>query len=66
MCYRFQQHAQMYETYYQNGKQQKNMKRIMFSGENGIAVKHSFSFVHSLNSGEYHIKSDEISEKYAT
>jgi hypothetical protein len=56
----------MYETYYQNGKQQKNMKRIMFSGENGIAVKHSFSFVHSLNSGEYHIKSDEISEKYAT
>ncbi|KII64535.1 hypothetical protein RF11_02188 [Thelohanellus kitauei] len=29
----------MYETYYQNGKQQKNMKRIMFSGENGIASR---------------------------
>jgi hypothetical protein len=37
----------MYENYYQNGKQQKNMKRIMFSGENGIAVKHSF-FLRSL------------------
>jgi len=34
----------MYETYYQNGKQQKNMKRVVFSGENGIAVKHYFSF----------------------
>jgi hypothetical protein len=55
----------MYETYYQNGKQQKYMKRVMFPGENGIAVKHYFSFVHSLNKGEYHIKYDEMSEKHA-
>ena len=41
----------MYETYYQDGKQQKNMKRVVFPGENGVAIQHYFSLRSLLEQG---------------